>query len=239
MPQRPGYHHGDLANALIAAATQLARDGGPEAVVLREVARIVGVSATAAYRHFTRHSDLMHAVKQGAQDDLVSAMRAELAMTAAVPDPSAEALRQLRALGHGYLRFALAEPGLFRTAFAQTNKSGEHEAPGQSTATMAGSAGYQLLAETLDELVAVGMLDPGRRRYAEIVTCSWARGLAMLLLDGPLSAFPAELRDQVIFHGLDHIRHYLTGDTRPAPAPSPVARSAQLTRWPRSSATIR
>ena len=64
------YHHGDLANALTAAATELARDGGPEAVVLREAARKVGVSATAAYRHFAGHGDLIHAVKELAQERL-------------------------------------------------------------------------------------------------------------------------------------------------------------------------
>ena len=49
--RRDRYHHGDLANALTLAATDLAREGGPEAVVLRQAARQVGVSATAAYRH--------------------------------------------------------------------------------------------------------------------------------------------------------------------------------------------
>src|SRR5215471_15488734 len=76
---RGTYHHGDLANALTVAATQLARDGGPEAVVLREAARTVGVSATAAYRHFAGHGDLMHAVKERAQESLAASMRSELA----------------------------------------------------------------------------------------------------------------------------------------------------------------
>lgn len=49
---RSRYHHGDLRNALIEAAVELATEGGPERVVLREAARSVGVSPTAAYRHF-------------------------------------------------------------------------------------------------------------------------------------------------------------------------------------------
>ena len=60
--RRSTYHHGDLANALAAAAAQLAREGGPDAVVLREAARRVGVSATAAYRHFASHNDLFEEV---------------------------------------------------------------------------------------------------------------------------------------------------------------------------------
>ncbi|HKS99193.1 MAG TPA: TetR family transcriptional regulator, partial [Rugosimonospora sp.] len=77
--RRESYHHGDLANALTVAATDLARSGGPEAVVLREAARQVGVSATAAYRHFAGHGELIHAVKQAAQAGIADCMRAELA----------------------------------------------------------------------------------------------------------------------------------------------------------------
>jgi AcrR family transcriptional regulator len=207
---RGSYHHGDLANALTAAATQLARDGGPEAVVLREAARKVGVSATAAYRHFAGYGDLIHSVKECAQDDLANAMRAELATTAPLPDPSAEVLRQLRAIGTGYLRFALTEPGLFRTAFAHTVRSGEHATAEHTAAAMAGSPAFQLLSETLDELAAVGLLAPDRRPYAEIFAWSCTHGLAMLLLDGPLSTLPAEVRDDAIRRSLDGILHGLT-----------------------------
>ena len=116
---RGRYHHGDLANALTVAATQLAREGGPEAVVLREAARSVGVSATAAYRHFAGHGDLIHAVKERAQAALADRMRAELAAGEPETDPARDALRRLFAIGIGYLNFALTEPGLFRTAFCR------------------------------------------------------------------------------------------------------------------------
>jgi AcrR family transcriptional regulator len=202
---RGSYHHGDLANALTAAATQLARDGGPEAVVLREAARKVGVSATAAYRHFAGYGDLIHAVKECAQDDLAAAMRAELAASPPLPARSDEVLRRLRAIGAGYLRFALTEPGLFRTAFAHTVKSGEHASAEHTAAAMGSSPAFQLLAEALDELVAVGLLAPDRRPYAEIFAWSCTHGLAMLLLDGPLSALPTDVRYEVIRRSLDGI----------------------------------
>lgn len=216
---RGSYHHGDLANALTAAATELARDGGPEAVVLREAARKVGVSATAAYRHFAGHGDLIHAVKVCAQDDLAAAMRAGLAASPALPDQSDEVLRRLRAIGAGYLRFALTEPGLFRTAFTRSIESGEHASAEHPTAAMAASPAFQLLSETLDELVAVGLLPPERRRYAEIFAWSCTHGLAMLLLDGPLAALPTDLRDDVIRRSLDGIVHGLVV-TPPTPAAS-------------------
>ena len=85
--------------------------------MLREAARQVGVSATAAYRHFAGHGDLIHEVKERCQAALAEHMRAEVDAAPPCANPRDEAVRRLRALGQGYIRFALAEPGLFRTAF--------------------------------------------------------------------------------------------------------------------------
>ena len=51
-PQRSTYRHGDLRRALLDAGIELARSGGPDAVVLREATRRAGVVPNAAYRHF-------------------------------------------------------------------------------------------------------------------------------------------------------------------------------------------
>ena len=59
--RRP-YHHGNLRETLIDAGTELARTGGPTAVVLRAVSREANVSHNAAYRHFADHEDLLAAV---------------------------------------------------------------------------------------------------------------------------------------------------------------------------------
>jgi AcrR family transcriptional regulator len=201
---RGTYHHGDLANALTVAATQLARDGGPEAVVLREAARAVGVSATAAYRHFAGHGDLIHAVKENAQEALAASMRAELTAGEPSGDPATEALRRLYGIGVGYLRFALREPGLFRTAFCRADKGFEDQA-----AEMSASPAYQLLSETLDALLAAGLLAPQRRPYAEIFAWSCTHGLATLMVDGPLSNLPDAERDIAIQRCLDGVLHGL------------------------------
>ena len=49
---RRSYRHGDLRRALLDAGVALAREGGPDAVVLREATRRAGVVPNAAYRHF-------------------------------------------------------------------------------------------------------------------------------------------------------------------------------------------
>ena len=190
---RGSYHHGNLTQALTEAATSLARSGGPEAVVLREAARKVGVSATAAYRHFAGHSELKEAVKEAAQVRLRDHMRAAITGREPLPDPGDEAARKMRALAEGYLAFARAEPGLYRMAFCRIEK----DSP-DTTLAMIDSPAYALLSEVLDELLATGRLRPERRPFAEAVAWSSAHGLAMLIIDGPLAFFDAEVVDAAV-----------------------------------------
>jgi AcrR family transcriptional regulator len=197
--RRDSYHHGDLANALTMAATNLARQGGPEAVVLREAARQVGVSPTAAYRHFANHDDLIHEVKEHCQVTLAEYMDAELAATELSDDPRTAALQHLRAFGVGYIRFALAEPGLFRTAFCRT------DSPREKTMEQFATPAYDKLTAALDKLTELGLIDPTRRPLAEAFPWAATHGLANLLVDGPLGHLPEELRNAVIDRTFDAV----------------------------------
>lgn len=201
MSSRTTYHHGNLPTALAEAAARLAREGGPEAVVLREAARRVGVSPTAAYRHYANHDDLLHAVKEQCLAGLADRMEVEIAAGPALPDPVDEALRRFRAIGIGYVRYALDEPGLFRTCFCRTDA-----APGADPADPSTTRPFQLLTECLDTLAAMGRISPSRRPYAEMVAWATVHGLATLLVDGPLARLlPEQARGPVIDRAIDTI----------------------------------
>ncbi|GAA2343119.1 TetR/AcrR family transcriptional regulator [Dactylosporangium salmoneum] len=197
---RHSYHHGDLANALTSAALELARAGGPDAVVLREAARKIGVSATAAYRHFSSREDLVHAVKDCALAELAERMQDELSRLPAASSGVQRLHDRLRALGAGYIGFALEKPGLFRTAFA-------HMTP------MAGPQGidptqtvpFRMLVETLDALVAEGALAADRRPFLEVAAWATVHGMAELLLDGPLRHLPADVQQAAVQRSLDMV----------------------------------
>ena len=191
--KREPYHHGDLRAALILSGVELARAGGPEAVVLREVTRRVGVSPTAAYRHFAALPDLLGAVANAALGALARAMEAELAMTAPSGDVAADAQVRLLAVGRGYVNFALAEPGLFACAFYRPRDDiGSEGDPGET-----GLPAAELLQQALDALSAAGLLADADRAAA--VTTAWAavHGLAGLLL-GPLGGVPRAARGPII-----------------------------------------
>lgn len=73
-PSRP-YHHGDLRSALVEEALALERTQGPTGVSLREATRRVGVTPSAAYRHFQGRSHLLEAVARVIQERMVQRMR--------------------------------------------------------------------------------------------------------------------------------------------------------------------
>jgi AcrR family transcriptional regulator len=212
---RAGYHHGDLPNALADAATDLARGGGPEAVVLREAARRVGVSAAAAYRHFVGHGELLQAVKQRAVEALADALQDGLARGEPLADPAAEALRRFRNLGLAYVGFAQANPGLFHTAFCRPDSAPAAVAsPGEVTARIAATRPYQILSESLDELVAAGLLGESRRAVAPVAFWAAVHGLATLFVDGPL----AQLADAEQARAAERTLDILIDGIRPHPA---------------------
>lgn len=203
---RTTYRHGDLAGALHAAGVELARTGGPEAVVLREATRRAGVSPNAAYRHFADHHALVRAVCATAMSQLAVAMETRQRALPADLTSQEAARARLRAVGAGYLQYAQDEPGLFRTAFAVADELADGDGQGGS-----GLTPFQLLSQALDGLVDAGLLAPARRPDAELLAWSGVHGLSMLLIDGPLRHLDRPHAEQVGEQLLDHIEAGLLG----------------------------
>lgn len=184
---RSTYRHGDLRRTLLEAGIELARRGGPDAVVLREATRRAGVAPNAAYRHFASRQALLQAVRAAALSAVAKAMEDELATLS--PDlPAADYARaSVRAVGTAYLRFAQTETGLFRTAFAASDKLLQGT-PALPTSGPGGLNPFELLGAALDRLVRAGVMPPERRPGAEFLAWSAVHGLAMLVIDGPLAS---------------------------------------------------
>jgi AcrR family transcriptional regulator len=215
-PSKPQpYHHGNLRAALVQAGIELAREGGPSAIVLREAARRVGVSANAAYRHFSALPDLVEAVAFEALSALARSMEAELAKCQPSDDAGRDAIDRLSATGRGYVHFALNEPGLFATAFANGKTTadtgdarvgpGVHAAHSGDELHGVGDSGLgpgELLEQAVDGMLEAGVLDPADRSIA--ATNAWAavHGLSGLLL-GPMAGEAPGAREALIDAFLD------------------------------------
>lgn len=112
------------------------------------------------------------------------------------PNAAYRHFASLRAVGTGYLRFAQAQKGLFRTAFAASDKLLQGTAE-LSTAGPGGLNPFELLGAALDRLVQTGVLPPERRPGAEFLAWSAVHGLAMLVIDGPLASVVGPRMQQV------------------------------------------
>jgi AcrR family transcriptional regulator len=186
------YHHGNLRPALVEAAVALARELGPEGLALREVARRVGVSHNAAYRHFADRDALIAEVAREGLGELVRATQRRLDGVLTT-DPVRRARRRLAELGRGYVDFALAEPGLFRVVFvAYPAVAGPDDGATPDP--------LRMLCDCLDDLVEVGWLAPEHRPDAEVSCWAAVHGFAVLHLEGPLRGSDPAGREQALTH---------------------------------------
>lgn len=107
-PKRRGYHHGNLKEALVAAAKQLILEKGPYGFSLVEAARYAGVSPAAPYRHYKDRDALLDDVAQIGFERFYQ--RLEKAMQ--------NSEHPLQSLGEAYIRFADEERAFYSAMFA-------------------------------------------------------------------------------------------------------------------------
>ena len=180
-----------MRDGLVAAGLELARTGGPDAVVLREATRMVGVVPNAAYRHFADRDELLAAVCAAAMAELADRMAAGVARIRGQHGDAAAARRRLGAIGTTYLEFAHEEPGWFATAFALPQ---QHAYGAAGDGTGADRTPLGQLRTVLDELVDAGVLDGQRRDGIEYPIWAAVHGMAVLAGQGPLRGVPDATR---------------------------------------------
>src|SRR6267378_2085941 len=169
MSPKATYHHGDLRAALVRAAIELLEDSGETELSLRAVARRVGVSPAAPYRHYADREALVSAV--------AAVGYRELAQQLAAAHPSPSSPEQLASVAIAYVQFALERPALFRIMFGEPCDRDSDE---------------RVAATAVVSLYVRGIVE---RTFPQadseaLATAVWAlvHGLAFLHLDGKLDA---------------------------------------------------
>ena len=184
---RRTYHHGDLRRALLDAGIALARDGGPDAVVLREATRRAGVVPNAAYRHFASRDALLQAVRAAALSALAVAMEKELARLRRGwrRDPRVPACAR-----SAPPTCASRAPNRACSARPSPSRAIPRRPAVRRWQARAASIRSSCWASALDRMVEAGVLPAERRPGAEYLAWSAVHGLAMLVLEGPLRRLP-------------------------------------------------
>ncbi|MFZ1960534.1 MAG: TetR/AcrR family transcriptional regulator [Methylovirgula sp.] len=171
-PERRGYHHGGLKDALVEAARALMAEHGPAGFTLAEAAKRVGVTTAAPYRHFADRNDLMGELARRGFDLFAERL------AGAWDDGRPDARAAFRRMGRAYLSFAAAEPGLYAAMF-------------DSAKSLRGLAALSVATKAFEGLsrAAAGVLiasggDPREVHRLALEIWALAHGTAMLALAG-------------------------------------------------------
>ncbi|HLJ58292.1 MAG TPA: TetR/AcrR family transcriptional regulator [bacterium] len=168
MRSRRPYHHGDLRQALLRAATDIVAEVGPRGFTLREVARRAGVSHNAPYRHFRDKEELVAAVAAEGFRELTQAM-----LDAAASQPTA--LDRLRRSGLAYVAFALRRPEHFTVMFDTPVSKADYP-----ECTEAANEAFGTLVRFIEACQRDGPLPPGDTLQRALAAWSLVHGIAKL-----------------------------------------------------------
>lgn len=158
------------------AARQVVARDGVGGLTLRAIAREAGVSHGAPLRHFPTLASLLAAVSAVGFEQLIASVADAIE---GEDDPR----RRIAAAGHGYVRFALAQPGVYAVMF-RPDLSDTTDPAYQA----AGSASFEQLAGLVADAQADGWHPDVPRDQVAAVLWANVHGLADLWLHGALQS---------------------------------------------------
>jgi AcrR family transcriptional regulator len=174
-PPRGTYHHGNLREALIAAALDLIATSGPNGFTLAEVARAVGVSGAAPYRHFRDRNALIAEIARQGYDRFAAELRT--AWDEGHPTPIAGIENVARA----YLGFARREPAFYAAMFEPGFPL--EDDPALLAASERAFGVLRLAADAATRAMPVAGRPPAL--MVALHLWSMAHGVASLFIEGP------------------------------------------------------
>jgi len=181
-PERPTrYHHGNLKETMVRTAIQMIEQRGEASFTIRELAKSVGVSHAAAYRHFRSKRELLAQIAEEGFHGLRRKFDEILKRNA-----RRSCRARIKGLGNAYVKHALQHPGHFRAMF-HVELQAQADFPSLKEAAM----------RTFDSLLNVVAEGISKRELVNrpargLATVAWAsvHGATLLLRDGQIDSPP-------------------------------------------------
>ena len=183
--EKSAYHHGNLRQALIDGAVSWIREYGAAKLSLRGLARQLGVSQAAPYRHFEDKVSLLSAVASDGFERLAENMSVRMG------DFREDPVEALRLAGRAYIEFACSHPETYRLMYSM--KRDEFDVSELQTCD---TKAYKLIEATIDAGLSSGRFKALDRDA--IVTAAWsmAHGYAQLVIDGVIDVDVEHVADR-------------------------------------------
>jgi AcrR family transcriptional regulator len=181
--QKMTYHHGDLPDALTNAAIKRIAAQGVEKLSLRAVARDIGVSQTAPYRHFKDKNHLLAAIaKQGFE--MLTALKASSCSEMGT-------LQEIINGGIQYVKFAIANPERYQLMFgSKLDNSCDYEGLKEARA-----ASFNVVIEQIERGKASGVLINEDSDILAKSCWTTAHGISSLIINGFFQNIDYEFED--------------------------------------------
>lgn len=171
---KPNYHHGDLRTALIDAAIEMIEEQGVDSVTMRSLSNWVGVSRTAAYRHFENKEALLTAIAiAGFEQFKIDLQLARL-------NPKLDEIRRFQEMGRAYIRFAIENTAHYRLMFGDTVTQQN------STLRFAAKETFNELFYMLETLQGLRLIATDDPRAQALYIWANVHGLASLIINNKL-----------------------------------------------------
>lgn len=188
------YHHGDLRAALIEGGLELIQRKGVHALTLREIGKVLGVSRSAAYRHFKDKNALLAAISQA------GFIQFSNAVDVAREESGEGFAAQMDAMALAYARFAEEHRAQFEVMFAALAADGD--------AAAGSGRNLRLLEEAIREAQRKGEVRQGDPGLLARVVWALVHGASMLRLGGVSAELP------FILFSTEILRSGLSGSVR-------------------------
>ena len=175
-PTPKPYHHGDLHQEILCAACALLEENNIASLSLRAVAKKVGVSHTAPYRHFKDKESLLAGIAAGGYDELATQL------AKAVESHPADPAAQLQEAGYRYVQLALGSPQCTQLMFSGILPCDDTYPELKESGDMA----FDGLKTIIEEGQSRGVFKKGDVELLALSAWSVIHGLSLLLVSGNL-----------------------------------------------------
>ncbi len=169
---------------ILDAAVDLYLRDGLDGFSMRKLARAVGVTAPALYRHYEGKEHVLSDVMREAYRAFIQVLYR--ALEGATP------LDRFFRAGEGYLDFALKHPRWYRILFARPEELGMERLPDDIEAM--GCAIHQFWIDRVRECIDTGILRPGDPEEISLTMWAHAHGMIQLHHQGHFQLSEEEFR---------------------------------------------